>query len=356
MRHSPRTRRVQPGASPGSITAPEGAPAPQMHYMAYGPDGSDEGPIRSVSEIAPLRARFPVVWVNVDGLGDASTLEALGDALGLHRLALEDVVHIPQRPKVESYDDHLFLVTRIPLARDTVETEQISLFLGPGYVVTFQERQGDCFDPVRRRIRAGRPRLCQGGPDYLAYALLDLVVDSYFPLLEERLHRMEELEENIIREPSNRQAELIHELRHELSTLRHDVWPLREVHIGLLADDDPLITESTQLYLRDSADHTNHLIDLLDSYRDNATAMMDLHLSLMSQRMNEVMKVLTIIATIFIPLSFIAGVYGMNFDPDASPWNLPELRWAWGYPYALGLMAMVAGVMLLFFRRRGWFR
>jgi len=356
MRHRPRTRRVQPGASPGSIIAPEGSPPPQMYYMAYGPDGTEEGPIRDVAEIAELRKRHGRIWVNVDGLGDAAVLESLGDEFRLHRLALEDVVHLPQRPKAESYEDHLFLVVRIPVSPEGIDTEQVSLFLGTDYVLTFQERPGDCFDPVRRRIRGGRPRLKDGGPDSLAYALLDLVVDSFFPVLEKRQEKMERLEDAIIREPSDRHAALIHELRHELSMLRHDVWPLRELHSVLLTSEDPLISDSTQIYLRDSQDHVNHLLDLLESYRDTATAMMDLHLSLMSQRMNEVMKVLTIIATIFIPLSFIAGLYGMNFDPDVSRWNMPELRWAWGYPAALGLMATVAGGMLLFFRRRGWFR
>jgi magnesium transporter len=311
--------------------------------------------VEDLGAIREIRERFPVVWVNVNGLGDADVARGIGDLFGLHTLALEDVLNVHQRPKVEEYDRELFLVTRMPRTGISTDTEQVSLFLGDGFLVTFQEEPGDCLGPVRERIRQGRPRIRSGGPDYLAYAVLDTIVDAYFPLLDELGDQLERLEEEILQEAGPEAVGKLHELKRRLTGIRRVVLPIRESVTGLVRDESPLVTDSTRLYLRDCLDHTYQLIELVEHYRDLASGLLDLHLTIVSNRMNDVMKVLTIIATIFIPLGFIAGVYGMNFDVGASPWNMPELSWPFGYLFALGLMAIVAGGMILFFRRKGWF-
>ena len=297
-----------------------------------------------------------MTWVNVDGLGDLETLTRIQEIFGLHRLALEDVVNVHQRPKAELYEDHLFVVARMPRPGAGLETEQFSLFLGKGYVLTFQEAPGDCLEAVRERIRNERPRIRAGGPDYLAYAIIDAVIDSYFPLLEGIGDQLEALEEEVLARPHSSQVPILHGIKRDLMNLRRIVWPLREVLAGFVREESPLITEATKIYLRDCYDHTIQIMDLLESYRDVATGLMDLYLSSISNRMNEVMKVLTIIATIFIPLGFIAGLYGMNFNPEISRWNMPELNWALGYPFALGVMGTIALVMLVFFGKKGWLR
>jgi magnesium transporter len=244
----------------------------------------------------------------------------------------------------------------MPGARDSVETEQVSLFLGENWVLTFQERGGDCFDPVRTRIREGKGRIRRLGADYLAYALIDAVVDEYFPLLEGTADRLDALEEEVLAAPDRSTLARIQRVKSELRSLQKAARPHRDLLSVMLHADAPFVREPTQVYLRDSLDHAVQLSEMIESYRETATDIMGVHLSSMSNRMNEVMKVLTIIASIFIPLSFVAGLYGMNFNPDASPWNMPELNWAWGYPAALGAMGLVALVMLLVFHWRGWFR
>jgi len=238
--------------------------------------------------------------------------------------------------------------------REHAGTEQVSLFLGEGFLITFQEEPGDCLEPVRERIRQGRPRMRRGGADYLAYAVLDTIVDSYFPLLDELGNELEQLEESVLKETDPSVVGTLHALKRRLNSIRRVVAPIRESLTGLIRDESPLVSESTRLYLRDCSDHTFQLIELVEHYRDLASGLLDLHLTIVSNRMNDIMKVLTIMATIFIPLGFIAGLYGMNFDPQASRWNMPELAWQFGYPFAIGVMVVVAGGMLLFFRRKGW--
>jgi magnesium transporter len=324
--------------------------------MAWGPDRLDEGELAEDADVAALRARHPIVWFDVVGLRDVARIERLGESLGMHRLAIEDVLSVPQRSKAESYPDHLFLVLRELISPKAPDTEQVSLVLGDGWLATFQEFPGDSFEPVRGRIRAGRPRMRDGGADYLAYALLDVIVDAYFPWVDDCGERIQSLEERILRRPTAAHADEIHRLKRELATLRRAVWPLRDVLGAIIHAEDSRFDESTQLFLRDSADHAQHLLELIDSQRDAVAALLELHLALAAQRNHDAMKLLAIIATIFMPLSFLAGVYGMNFDPDSSPWNLPELRMRFGYPVTLAAMAAVAGLMVLLFRRRGWFR
>lgn len=347
-------RRTPPGAPPGSLVADPAAPRPVLRVIAYGPDRCAEKEIQSPAEVRAFLGQYPVTWLNVDGLGDAQVIAELGEIFNLHRLALEDVVHVHQRAKVEPYGNTYYLVARMAELNEHLETEQMSLFLGPNFVLTFQERIGDCWDPLRARLRSGAGRVRAAGPDYLAYSLLDAVIDGYFPLLEKLGERLEVLEDRVVLNPRAEVISRIHEIKRNLLTLRRAVWPLRDALALLYRDQNPLFTEETRLYLRDSYDHTIQLFDLIETDRDMASGLLDVYLSSVSNRMNEIMKVLTVISTIFIPLSFVAGVYGMNFNPAKSPWNMPELNWAWGYPFALGVMAAVAGIMLYYFYRKGW--
>jgi magnesium transporter len=355
-RHRKRMRAAPPGSMPGTLIADPEAPKPRLRVIAYGPDGVLEKEITGAGE---LREHFPkadVTWLDVQGLGDAALIEQLGQVFGLHRLWLEDVLSTRQRPKVEHYGDVRYLVVRA-LERspeNVVETDQISIFLGPRFVVTFQERYGDCFDPLRERIRAGKGNLRTHGTGYLTYSLLDAVVDHYFPELERLGERLDALEDGLAENPTTAGLTDVQTLRRELLTLRRAVWPLREALHHLLRDQDAAFSAETRMYLNDCYDHTVQIMDLVENYREIASGLIDIYLSSLSHRMNEVMKVLTVISTIFIPLTFVAGVYGMNFDPDAGPLSMPELRWPYGYVATLALMAFVGVALLLWFRRKGW--
>ena len=325
-----------------------------MCALGYGPEGMEEAELERPEEVERFVGRWPVLWINVDGVGDPKVLKALGDRFGLHGLALEDVANVPQRPKVEDYGEHLFLVARMTGHEAMGTTEQLALFLGPGFVLTFQERRGDPLDPVRERIRRSSGRIRQVGADYLAYALVDAVVDHYFPVLEGYADRLDTLEEEILGGCGRATMMQLHAIKRELMVLRRAVWPMRDMINSLLRDDHPEITPETRVYLRDVYDHAIQSIDLLETYRDVTSSLTDLYMSTVSNRMNEIMKVLTLFSAIFIPLGFIAGLYGMNFDTSESPLNMPELHWYWGYPFALTVMALVAGGLLVYFWRRGW--
>lgn len=346
--------RVPPGAPPGTLIVDPNAPKPVLTVIAYGPDGFVEKRPQNLETLKDDLERWPVTWVNVDGLGDAEILKALGERFHIHPLALEDVINVHQRAKVEPYKENHFIVARMVELKEDALTEQVSFFLGPNYVVTFQEKVGDCFNPVRDRIRKPGHRIRQAGADFLLYALLDAVVDAYYPILETLGDRLDTLQESVLKKPTPATVTLVHNAKRDLRTLRRAIWPLREVLNSLYRDPVPLITADTRLYFRDCYDHTIQIIDLVETYREMASDLTDVYLSSVSNRMNEIMKVLTIIATIFIPLTFIAGIYGMNFNPEVSPWNMPELNWVFGYPFSLGLMAGTAIIMLLFFRRKGW--
>ncbi len=342
------------GAPPGTLISHPDAAAPEIRVLGFGPDGLEEQTLESPAELASLKGRWPVLWVDVVGVGQAEPIESIGQVFGLHRLALEDVLNVHQRPKVEEYPEHLFAVARSATLEDRVDTEQLSLFLGPGWVVSFQEREGDAWEPVRDRLRMGRGRIRGAGAGYLFYALLDAVVDGYYPLLEEFGARLEHLEEAIIEDPREELVGVIHAARRDALALRHAMWPMREAVGQLYRDDFPAIDAETRVYLRDAYDHTIQVIDLLENYREMASALLEVYLSSVSHRMNEVMKVLTIIATIFIPLTFIAGVYGMNFDREASPLNMPELGWYWGYPTVWAVMLVTALALFWYFKRKRW--
>ena len=350
-------RRTPPGAPPGTLIVDPAAPPPVIHVMAYGPQAITEQEVVDPHGVRDFLDQWPVTWVNVEGLGNVETIRTLGTIFGLHGLALEDVINVHQRSKVEEYGQHYFIVVRMARLGERLETEQLSLFLGKNFVLTFQEGYpGDCLEPVRDHIRKARSRIREAGADYLAYALLDAVVDSYFPILEEYGERLETLEDEIVTRPDHNTVARLHAAKRALLTLRRAIWPQRETFNTLLRDVIPLISDETRLHLRDCYDHTVRLIDLVETYRELGSDLMDVYLSSVSNRTNEIMRVLTVIATIFIPLTFIAGVYGMNFNPGTSPWNMPELNWYWGYPFALTLMAAVIVGQLAFFWRRGWLR
>src|SRR5688572_5892069 len=384
-------RRAPVGAAPGTMIVDPASPRPSIRVMAYGPEAllEREG-LRpeQVREILESPSRPPVVWIDVVGLGDAETITSLGQMLNLHRLALEDVINVHQRPKVDAFVDALFVVVRMaepatphpstsPPSPSTssqapaagpgaapakpaetlpgaLGTDQLSLFLGKGFVLTFQERPGDCFDPVRRRIRENIGRIRSVGADYLTYSLIDAAVDAYFPIIEELGDRLDAVEERILSGSGASSVGQVHRIRRDLLTIRRAAWPLRDALAVLYRDRSPLISDETRLFLRDCYDHAVQIIDLFETYREIGSDLAELHLTQVNNRINEVTKILAVVATIFIPLNFVAALYGMNFDPDASPYNMPELRWRYGYPAVLLLMALIAGTMVSIFVRRGW--
>jgi magnesium transporter len=355
--HGKRTkhkRRHALGAAPGCVTAAADALPSQMRVIAYNEKGVIDRPISAVAEIPELLARWKVCWINVDGLASADIISALGELFDIHNLALEDVVHTHQRPKMEQYDGHVFITAH--LIDPGMEIDQFSMFLGKGYVLTFQERPGDCLDALRRRIREARGRVRDGAADYLAYCILDTIIDSYFPYLDDIGDRMEAVETEVLGKPGREVISTIHNLKHDLFTLRRAIAPLRDAVNALIRDTGPEITDTTRVFLRDCYDHTFQILDLVDTQREIAGGLLDIYLSSVSNRMNEVMKLLTIISTVFIPLTFIAGVYGMNFDHTASHWNMPELHWTWGYPAIMAVMLLIALGELGLFWKMGWLR
>lgn len=356
-RRRPRIhRRTPPGASPGTIVAPPNAPRPIIRVIAYGSDAVEEREIKDLAEIKTWLTRWPVTWINVDGLGDAATIARLGEIFGLHSLALEDVVNVHQRAKLEDYGDHLFIVARMAHDGEKIETEQVSLFVGRNYVISFQERGGDCLDPVRHRIRTHKGKIRGVGSDYLAYAILDAIIDAYFPVLEEFSERLDALEDRVLDHRDPDASGHLHAIKHDLLMLRRAVWPHRDVMNALTRDDNPLIRSETRVFLRDCYDHVVQLMDLVETYREVGSDLRDAYLSALSNRLNETMQVLTVIATLFIPLTFIVGVYGMNFDYEASPWNMPELKLYYGYPAIWLVMLAIAAGQLYFFWRKGMLR
>ncbi len=326
--------------------------------IAFSADAFWEGEVETIEELAAVRERFDVLWVDVVGHGDEEILLGVRDAIGLHPLAVEDVVNLGQRPKVEEYDENLFCVVRMPSRdeRDRVQTEQLSLFLAEGVVVTFQERDGDCLDEVRERIRTARGRVRTRGADYLFYTIIDAVVDAYLPLLEALGDAIEDVEEAVLLEKHSDPVSALHAAGRNLLVLRKAVLPLRFGLERLVARDHRFIAEDTTLYFRDCIDHLHRAADLIDSYRDLSRSVIDAHISVESHRMNDIMGLLTVVSTIFIPLSFLVGLWGMNFDYDASRWNMPELHLPYAYPVALLFMFAAAAGQLWFFYKKGWLR
>jgi magnesium transporter len=348
-----RRVRKRPGASPGTVEYLGERRVERVRITALRFDGErcEERELASIDEALAFRDAPGVTWINVDGLHEPAVLERLGALFGLHPLTLEDIVSIHQRPKLDDYQEYLYIVLRA-LAYDAasghVQSEQVSLVLGRRFVLSFQETDTAVFRPVRERLSKGTGRLRSSGADYLAYALLDSVVDAYFEILESISQRIETLEDQLVASPSSNLLQSVHALKREMILLRKAVWPLREVVGGLERGESPLIQAGTRLFLRDIYDHTVQVIDAVESFRDMLSGLQDLYLSSLSHRMNEVMKILTIIATIFVPLTFLAGVYGMNFT------HFPELKWKWGYLGFWLVSVAVGGSMLAYFRRKKW--
>jgi len=349
-----RRAAKRPGTAPGTVihTGPRRVEQARVTVMRYAADSFlEEG--RDLED--PIGAHpdpgSGVVWINVEGLHDVGLLERIGERMGFHPLAIEDVANVGQRPKLEEYEDHLFIVVhmlRLDNGGLRVRDEQVSLLVGPGFLVSFQEAPGDVFDPVRERLRSGKGKIRGLGADYLAYALIDALVDSCFQVLEALGERTEQLEEEVMDRPSRDTMRAVHELKREILVLRRSVWPLRELMSSFLRVEGPLVADSTRLYLRDVHDHSYQLMDSVEMLRDITSGMRDLYLSNVSNRMNEVMKVLTVMASIFIPLTFVAGIYGMNFE------YMPELEVWWAYPAVLLFMIASALGMVGVFRWKGW--
>lgn len=347
-------RRSQPGASPGVFVLDPSSPPPIIRVIAYDENRIEEEELASPADLARYLGKWRTVWVDVDGLGSAEVLLDLAQRFGIHTLALEDIVNTYQRPKVEGYPDHLFTVFRALSPNHEHGSEQVSLILGDGFVVTFDERHGDRFDPVRKRLRERKGRIRQFGADYLFFSILDTIVDGYFPALDELGERLELIEDEVLDTPTPEVLNAIHKLRHELLAIRRIMTASREAINSLIRDAGDFITDSTRIYLRDCYDHTIQIVDIVESQREIAAGLLDIYLSSVSNRMNQVMKVLTVMATLFIPLTFLVGLYGMNFNTAASPLNMPELNWFYGYPAILALMLLTVLVELFFFWRRGW--
>jgi magnesium transporter len=323
----------------------------KITIIDYDEKDVQEKEAKKVEECFSFKEKPTVTWVNIDGLQEVQTIEKIGVHFGIHPLVLEDILHTGQRPKAEDLGDYLFIVLKMfyqDERGDEMLGEQVSLLLGSNYVISFQEREGDVFSPIRARIRNSKGRIRKAGTDYLAYALIDAIVDNYFVILEELGEKIESLEEELVTNPTPETLQAIHTLKTNLVFLRKSVWPLREVINNLERGESPLIKDPTGIYLRDVYDHTIQVIDTIESYRDMVSGMLDIYLSSVSNRMNEVMKVLTIIATIFIPLTFITGIYGMNFK------YMPELEWHWGYFGILIVMVVTVGFMGLYFKRKRW--
>lgn len=346
-----------PGAVPGTLQESEVTVKTRLHLYRYNDQLCHHSAIDSVDVEQALTCEDGVNrWLDVQGLGDTELLRRIGDLLGLHPLTLEDIVHTHHRPKVEEFDSHLFVILRAIRSGDhgTIENEQVSLVIKDGLVVTFQERHGDGWEPIRKRIEAGKGRVRAAGVDYLSWALIDVIIDNYFPVLEAYGTTMDQLDDAIREHPTIELSRAIHSMRRELRQFRRAVWPLRDVVAGLSRQDFDRIDALTRLSFRDCYDHVVQVSDFVDGSRERASDLADLHLVMVSERTNQVMKVLTIVATIFIPLTFLCGLYGMNFDPETSPYNMPELKWRYGYPVFLIALILIFLVMVGYFRRKGW--
>lgn len=322
----------------------------RVRVITYDKDNIQETEVTSVEELLPFLGTSTTTWINIDGIHDTSILEKLGSSFGLHPLVIEDILNTEQRPKMDDFGDYALLVLKmICLDKDNqIVTDHVSIILGQNFVMSFQEREGNIFDPVRNRVRATNGRLRQMGPDYLCYALLDTIVDNYFRIMEVLGEKIELLEVELLESPTKETLQVMHKLKREIIFLRRSVWPLREVVGFLERGESALIRKSTQVFLRDVYDHTIQVMDAIETFRDMISGMLDIYLSSSSNKLNEVMKVLTIIATIFIPLTFIVGVYGMNFK------HMPELDWRLGYFVIWAMMIIIAVFMIMYFKKKRW--
>ena len=358
-----KSRYALPGTPPATLTAltPAEAHLPVIRWLEYDADSLTEHRVQSVAELPPANGvEGKVHWIEFNGLGDLDALKALGEKYALHPLTLEDILHAGQRPKLEPYDNHLFIVA-LMIYRDGGDQrligEQISLILGKGFLLSIQEDPScDVLEPIRQRLRSGKGWLRKMGPDYLTYALLDIIIDHCFPILEGLGEALEDLETEMLQRPHATCVATLHDYRRTLMQLRRAVWPERDLINSLLHDESPFVTAPTKVFLRDCYDHTLRIMDLIETYRELSAGLLELYLSAVSMRTNEIMRVLTVISAFFIPLTFIVGVYGMNFDyKEGEHWlNMPELHSRYGYVFLWLFMLAVVVAMYLFFRRKKW--
>lgn len=346
-----RTMRKPPvGARPGTLAIPPGVPESSLRVVAYDQMAMDEYDSPDLEDVRRLLASGRRLWVNVQGLGDEALLRGLAELFGMHVLALEDVVNVPVRPKAEPYNGQLLIISHVPVMTDATELtlRQVSVVLGPEYVLTFQEGTDDLLEPIRRRLEIPDSVMRKSPPDYLCYAILDVTIDGYYPVMEDLERRIDELEERVLIDASPETLRSLHITKAHLAALRHGISPQREAVNRLVQEEDDFFSPNVRTYLRDTMDHVIQMTEAVERARELVNGLINTHLSVLSNRMNEVMKTLTIIASIFVPLTFIAGLYGMNFR------HMPELDFPWGYPALLALMVFVAGGMVVYFRRKGW--
>jgi len=341
------------GLSPGSLVyvgSRTDEPV-RISIMDYDADRIDEIPEATLDDIKKCMARDSVTWVNVSGIHDTAIVEAVGRLYHLHPLALEDIVNTRHRAKLDDYENHLFLVLKMVIQEpETIRIvfEHVCLVIGPDYLISFQEREGDVFGPVRERLRKTKGRIRKSGPDYLGYALMDMIVDHYYEVLDQLGEEIEAIQEEALSNPTAKMRRAIHDARRQVVVLRKTIWPLREIVAGLLRGESKLFQDGTMIFLQDVYDHVVQVIDTVETYRDLLTGAMETYMSSVSNKMNETMKVLTIMATLFIPLTFLAGVYGMNFK------YMPELEWRYAYPSFWGIVLVVFLAMLLWFKNKNW--
>lgn len=348
-----------PGSMPGTLNIESDSSPPVIVLIDYDEANAIRQEVETPEACVPFLDSESVSWVDVKGLGSEDVLRRLGHVFSLHPLVLEDIVNVPQRPKIEEYDEQLLIIARMVTMKTSgcgFISEQVSLVLGRHYLLTVQEEpEYDCFGPIRERIRTSKGTIRKQGADYLAYALLDAIIDGFFPVLEEYGEKIEALEDEVVANPSRQTLEKIHAVKRELLGLRRAIWPQRDAINALIRDGSDLMSHDVHIYLRDCYDHAIQVLDMVETYRELAASLMDVYLSSVSNKMNEIMKLLTVISSIFIPLTFIAGVYGMNFNTEKSPFNMPELDWYWGYVACWAIMLATAFSLVFFFWKRGWF-
>jgi len=348
-----KKRSIKTGLPPGALIhiGEKRSERVKISIIDYDEINFQEKEAKTIEECFPLKDKPAITWINIDGLHLVDIIEKIGKNFDFHPLLLEDILNTEQRPKIEDFETYIYIVLKMLYYEDKaneINYEQVSIIFGQNFVISFQEKEGDVFNPIRERIRTNKGRIRKMGADYLAYSLIDAIVDSYFNIIEKLGENIEDIEDTMIANPTPETLRAIHKLRRKMISLRKSVWPLREVVSAFERSDSSLIEESTRIYLKDVYDHTIQVIDTVETFRDMLSGMLDIYLSSISNKMNEIMKVLTIIATIFIPLTFIVGVYGMNFE------YMPELKWRWSYPFIWFVMLMVGFSMLIYFRKKKW--
>jgi magnesium transporter len=353
MRSELQKRSKKTGLIPGSLVhvGSQYAEKSKITVIRYNETFFEEKEISSIKDLHIEKDKKEVIWINVDGLQDVKIFEDIGEIFGLHPLVMEDILNTDQRPKMEDYGGYIYLVLKnfYEPKGENLHSDQVSIVLGKDFVLSFQERESDLEESIKEKISKNKGRIRKEGADYLAHAIVDNVVDNYFVVLENLEDKIEKLEDDLVKKPTQLTLHDIHMFKRELIMLGKSLWPLREAINSLARSDSPLIDKSIVVYFKDIYDHTIAIIDTVETFKDMLSGMLDIYLSTVSNRLNEVMKVLTVIATIFMPLTFIAGVYGMNFK------YMPELEWKWGYFGVLGLMLIVALLMVFYFKKKKWF-